>query len=352
MSGPVSLEPASALVEADVRVADPDRRFYAFAIDRLIAWGIDLGVAALATHFLISRGHVLVGVLVIVATVLVVGGIFALLAGATGLTPGKSLLGLRLVHTGTGEPIGAGPAMLRTFVLGVAAVPFGFGLAALAWTALADVTRMRRGWHDHLVSSIVVDTRPVPVVVEVVDAGPRHVVNLTAMRLLPARHTPPGPDPASVPARAPSRPRHAALPDAATQRTTVRDSGPAAGDGTEPTVQVSLPASTWGLAFDTGELVVVDTLVLIGRRPEPRTGEQAARLVALPSADMSVSKTHAQVVVAADGALVVTDRGSTNGSTLVRKGMPRPLTAGRPATLLAGDVVTLGDRTMTVVKLG
>ena len=346
----VSVEHASALVEADVRVADPDRRFYAFAIDRLIAWGIDLGVAALAAHVLISRGHVLLGVLVIVATVLVVGGIFALMAGATGRTPGKSLLGLRLVHTGTGEPIGPGPAMLRTFVLGVAAVPFGFGLAALAWTALADVTRMRRGWHDHLVSSIVVDTRPAPVVVEVEDVGPRHVVNLTAMRLMPARQTPPGPDPASVPARAPSRPRHAASPDAAAERTTVRHSGPAAG-GPEPTVPLSLPVSSWGLAFDTGERVVVDTLVLIGRRPEARTGEQGARLVALPSADMSVSKTHAQVMVAADGALVVTDRGSTNGSTLVRKGMPRPLTAGRPTTLLDGDAVTLGDRTMTVVKL-
>src|SRR4029079_4178573 len=103
---------------------------------------------------------------------------------------------------------------------------------------------------------------------------------------------------------------------------------------------------SWGLAFDTGERVVVDTLVLIGRRPEPCTGEQGARLVALPSADMSVSKTHAQVVVAADGALVVTDRGSTNGSTLVRKGMPRPLTAGRPTTLLDRDAGTLGEQTL------
>jgi uncharacterized RDD family membrane protein YckC len=346
-------ETASLPTVTEVRVADPDRRFYAFAIDRLIVWGIDLAVAVLVTHLLISRGHAVVGVLLIVATVLVVGGVFALVVGVTGLTPGKSMLGLRLLHTGSGEPIGIGPAMLRTFVLGVAAVPFGFGLAALAWTALADVTRMRRGWHDHLVSSIVVDTRPAPVVVEAEDAGPRHVVNLTAMRLQPARPTPAGPDLASVPARAPSRPRHAGpiTPDVTTERTTVRDSGPAVAGGPEPTAPVALPALTWGLAFDTGELVVVDTLVLIGRRPEPRAGEQGARLVAIPSADMSVSKTHAQVVVATDGALVVTDRGSTNGSTLVRKGMPRELTAGRPATLLDGDVVTLGDRTMTVVRI-
>ena len=312
----------SAAVADHVRVPDADRRFYAFALDRMIAWGIDLAVAVVVSRFLISQGRAILGVLVIVATVLLVGLVFALMQGATGTTPGKSLLGLRVVHTGTGAPLGAGPGVLRTFVLGVAALPFGFGLAALAWTALADITRLGRGWHDHLVSSIVVDTRPLPVVEEVEEPGPRHVVNLTALRLAPAGPTPPAPEPApepaSVPPRVPSRPR---------------------------------PAATWGLMFDTGERVVVDTLVLVGRRPEPRTAEQGARLVALGSADMSVSKTHAQVVVAPDGALVVTDRGSTNGSTLVRKGMPRPLASGRPTTLLEGDVVNLGDRAMTVIKV-
>jgi len=103
--------------------------------------------------------------------------------------------------------------------------------------------------------------------------------------------------------------------------------------------------------FDSGERVAVDTLLLVGRSPDPRLGEQGARLVSLPSADMSVSKTHVEVVVAPDGALVVTDRGSTNGSTLVRRGTPRHLTPGRPATLLEGDVVVLGDRTMKVLRI-
>jgi hypothetical protein len=140
------------------------------------------------------------------------------------------------------------------------------------------------------------------------------------------------------------------------EATTVRDTGLARDTGPEPTAPVVLRseprAAAWGLAFDTGEQVVVDTLVLVGRRPEARPGEQGARLVELRSADMSVSKTHAQVVVAADGALVVTDRGSTNGSTLVRQGMPRPLSAGRPTTLVDGDVVALGDRSMTVHRIG
>ena len=65
---------------------------------------------------------------------------------------------------------------------------------------------------------------------------------------------------------------------------------------------------------------------------------------------MSVSKTHAQVTLAPDGALVLTDRGSTNGSVLVRQGVAKPLTAGRPVTLLEGDEVRLGDRVVRVQR--
>jgi uncharacterized RDD family membrane protein YckC len=326
------VRPTGPTGDPGVRIADPDRRFYAFAIDRMIAWGVDLLVVVLAAHYLFAGGHTRLGIIVVLGTVLVVGATFALLVGTTGRTPGKALLGLRLVHTGTGEPIGVGSAMLRTFVLGVAAVPFGFGLAALAWTAVTDATRMRRGWHDHLVSSVVVDTRPVPAPEEPEDTGPRHVVNLTAMRLMPPGRAPSELHPAVLPTRvpAPVRPRHVA---------------------TEPVVRAPLPATIWQLVFDTGEYVVVDTLVLIGRNPEPRTDERRARLVALPSADRSVSAIHAQVVVAPDGALVVTDRHSTNGSLLVRQGLHRPLTPGRATTLLPDDVVHFGDRTMTVVRL-
>ena len=106
------------------------------------------------------------------------------------------------------------------------------------------------------------------------------------------------------------------------------------------------------LGFDTGERVVLEGLVLVGRRPEGRPGEVVRHLVALPSADMSLSKTHAQVGVAPDGALVVMDRGSTNGSVLVRQGVSRPLSGGRPTTLLEGDVVRFGDRSMRVSREG
>jgi len=74
-----------------------------------------------------------------------------------------------------------------------------------------------------------------------------------------------------------------------------------------------------------------------------RPGEEVRHVVSLPSKDLSLSKTHAQFQVAPDGALVVMDRGSTNGSVLIRKGVTKPLTAGRPATLVDGDTVRFGD---------
>jgi hypothetical protein len=110
------------------------------------------------------------------------------------------------------------------------------------------------------------------------------------------------------------------------------------------------PGPRWRIGFDTGESLLVDGLVLLGRRPEQRNGEQPRHVVPLRSEDMSLSKTHAQVQLSADGGLVVMDRGSTNGSVLVRQGVPRQLAAGRPATLVDGDVVRLGDRAMTVAR--
>jgi hypothetical protein len=104
----------------------------------------------------------------------------------------------------------------------------------------------------------------------------------------------------------------------------------------------------WRIGFDSGESFVVEGPVLVGRRPEPQSGEQVRHLVPLPSDDMSLSKTHAQVLVTGEGSLVVTDRGSTNGSILIRQGVPRGLASGKAATLVAGDRVRFGDREMTV----
>ena len=106
----------------------------------------------------------------------------------------------------------------------------------------------------------------------------------------------------------------------------------------------------WRVHFDNGESFVIAGLALVGRRPEPRHGEQVTHLIPLASADMSVSKTHAQFGPAADGTIVVMDRGSTNGTVLVRKGVSRQLAPGKPAALLDGDKVVYGDREMTITR--
>jgi uncharacterized RDD family membrane protein YckC len=388
--------------------ADLDRRFYAFAIDRAIAWGIG-GVAFwLVWGSLISQGRVWTGLLVVLLVLLLVGLGYAVLLGLRGVSPGKALLGLRVVRLGTGTSPGVVPALLRTTVLGVAALPtLGLGLATLAWTALADPGRQRRGWHDHLTEVVVVDVRPVPVEAAVEQAGPRHIVNLTAMRLVPATASrpepqstrPPAPRPATAspepaappatptptpspvpaapvpaaPAPTPTPAAPAPTPAAGRHRnglgSPLRQPGPAAdptaAPGSQPTEESPATSTAertlmraggarvlarWRVSFDTGESFQVEGLVLVGRRPEPRPGEPVRHLVPLASQDMSLSKTHAQLQVAPDGVLVAMDRGSTNGSVLVRRGVSRDLPAGKPTTLLSGDLVRFGDRQMTVTR--
>jgi uncharacterized RDD family membrane protein YckC len=295
--------------------ADLDRRFYAFVIDRLLTWPVVGVVAWAAYHFLISRGSVGAGFLVIAGVLLLAGLGLAVAQGLVGTSPGKAALGLRVVDVGSGTPIGVLPAVQRSLILGVATLPtLGVGVTRLAWTAVTDPGRMRRGWHDRVTSSVVVDARPLPEEPAVPEQQPRPIVNLTAMRLVPV-----------------------AAPESSQERTALRD-------------RDIPPLARWRVRFDSGETFVVEGLTLLGRRPEPRPGEQVRQVVPLRSDDMALSKTHAQLKVAPDGVLVVMDRGSTNGSVLIRQGVARELRAGKPATLLPGDEVAFGDRRMTVAR--
>jgi uncharacterized RDD family membrane protein YckC len=373
-------------------VAELDRRFAALAIDRLFAWTVIAGVGV-ATALLVSDDVWTVVGAVAGATVLL-WVVLSVVVGLTGTSPGKAVTGLRVVHHGTGTPIGVGPALLRSLVLGVAGLPtFGIGLATLAWTAVEDRGRQRRGWHDHLTHTVVVDVRPVVEVADTAaDEGPRHIVNLTAMRLVPApaveqvrtpersehsmRRQPlpadlagpaatpaptPAPTPASTPASpaptqpAPNQPQPPPVPaqqwsPPAQQQAPPHRAPAHARSAPQPGAPMTPPR--WRVHFDNGESFVIAGLALVGRRPEPRSGEQVAHLIPLASADMSVSKTHAQFGPAPDGTIVVMDRGSTNGTVLVRRGVSRQLAPGKPAALVDGDKVVYGDREMLISREG
>src|SRR5690606_19218924 len=98
-------------------------RFYAFAIDRLLTGVLYAGTAYLAWRFLIDRDRLWAGVATIAGGVLVVGLVLAVLLGLRGSSPGKAAVGLRVVRHEDGRPIGVGPAVLRSLVLGVAGLP-------------------------------------------------------------------------------------------------------------------------------------------------------------------------------------------------------------------------------------
>ncbi|QIX25733.1 FHA domain-containing protein [Nocardioides sp. JQ2195] len=515
-----------AITSETALVAEPERRFRAFAVDRAIAWTLFAAAAVAGWWWFFREDEVWPGIAIIVATVVVVSLAFVVVLGIKGTSPGRSMIGLRVVGVDGGEPIGIPRALVRSLILGVGSLPmFGLGLATLAWTAVEDRTRERRGWHDHVARSVVLDVRPRPVAEVEADERPRHVVNLTAMKLMPVRqqsapvvpapepaptpspsgqpdgrpvgesmkppsgfetpearrrridapwHTDasatgsaPGPQPSTAPSAdrpagpaqpgqpgqsgqsgqsvpwksqqpssqqsgpqqpssqqsgpqqpgpqqpgpqqpgpqqpgpqqpaasgslqgqqgSPSSPgqppphpgaqqaspppprhdgsgvigavpgRHAGPPPrssgSSTRATTGQPTGQPAGQPAgQRRAQPSRPPITWRVTFDTGESFVVEGLGLVGRQPSGRPGEPVRHVVPLRSDDMSISKTHAQFHIASDGALVVIDRGSTNGSLLLRKGVSRELSAGRPTTLVDGDRVCFGDRQMTVTREG
>jgi uncharacterized RDD family membrane protein YckC len=337
------------------RIAGLDRRFNAFVVDRVVSLGLCAAAAVALWAYTDGEDPVLVagasvGLLVLLWLAL------AISSGVAGTTPGKAAFGLRLLGEGTGAPIGVGRALLRGLVLALAGLPtFGFGLAALARTAVTDPSGRRRGWHDHLVGSVVLDIRQLPEPSATApEPAPRAVVNLTAMRLVPAPVAEASAARRAVDSEHSMR-REPLAKDLAGPAPTL--AAPAPGrpiPGTplpgDPRAERPLAPAVrrWRATFDDGQTFVLEGPVLVGRRPAPGPGEHVRHLVPLASPEMAVSKTHAHFGPAPDGVVVVTDRGSTNGTVLVRSGVGRQLTPGRPATLRDGDRVVFGDRTMTL----
>lgn len=68
----------------------------------------------------------------------------------------------------------------------------------------------------------------------------------------------------------------------------------------------------------------------------------------IPVADDSVSRLHAEIWLADDGALMMADRGSSNGTTLLRSGQSFPL---RQDVLMPGDQIRLGGVLLAVTDL-
>ncbi|MGZ0711561.1 RDD family protein (plasmid) [Coraliomargarita sp. W4R53] len=102
------------------------------------------------------------------------------------------------------------------------------------------------------------------------------------------------------------------------------------------------------MRLDDGTTVQVSgSGVLIGRDPSMANGEHGLSLLKVTDEGKSVSKTHVGLFLS-DASLTVVDRGSTNGSTVVRAGEERTLIAGESVEVEDGDTITFGDRSAVV----
>ena len=131
-----------------------------------------------------------------------------------GLSPGKRLLGMRVVSAGTGRPIGWGPAFLRQLVLGLV-TGLTLGVGALVLAAVAARDPRRRGWHDRAAGSVVVDERAAPAPPPP-PAAPRTVPGIVPVGLPAGAGAPRAVDAATGPAGRPSADPLPPAPPAAT----------------------------------------------------------------------------------------------------------------------------------------
>lgn len=106
----------------------------------------------------------------------------------------------------------------------------------------------------------------------------------------------------------------------------------------------------WHVRLDDGRDVPVAGLVLIGRSPAAKDGEQDANLVSAGEPAKTVSKTHLALNVDHRGLFVV-DRGSTNGTALRDPdGGLSPCAANSMVRLGEGSVVSFGERSLQVLR--
>jgi len=104
------------------------------------------------------------------------------------------------------------------------------------------------------------------------------------------------------------------------------------------------------LLFSTGERVVVDKPLLLGRNPQAggETAGDSPKLVKLPGS--AVSRRHAAITVDRWRAHI-DDLGSANGTELTLPGSaPQRLAPGRPVGLVTGARVDLGGAVSFVVE--
>ncbi|WP_371677057.1 RDD family protein [Streptomyces sp. NBC_01276] len=77
-----------------------------------------------------------------------------------GSTPGKMILGMRIVNSRTGQKPSFGPALVRWgFPIGLGYITCGLGYILIVISPFFDNTGQLRGWHDKAANTLVIKKR-------------------------------------------------------------------------------------------------------------------------------------------------------------------------------------------------
>ena len=141
-----------------LRFASHGARLVAYLVDAIVV-GVLVTIAAIAlallTAGLAATGSVplaLLGAVLVIAVVILIGlGYFPWFWVNGGATPGMRIFNLRLVRDRDGGPLGWSEAILRLVGLWVSSLVFYLGFA---WIL---VDRRRRGWHDLIAGTVMIE---------------------------------------------------------------------------------------------------------------------------------------------------------------------------------------------------
>jgi uncharacterized RDD family membrane protein YckC len=138
------------------------QRFLAAIVDALIIGAINYGISAVSgqTAFTSEGGSLkfkATGIAAIFWILLPVVYAIFFEGSASGQTIGKKLMGIRVIDSQSGQPIGYGRAFIRYIGKFVSGIPCGLGYLWMLWD------KERQTWHDKIASSLVVPTSAYPV---------------------------------------------------------------------------------------------------------------------------------------------------------------------------------------------
>lgn len=315
------------------------RRFAAHVID--LAFPVVVGVAAVVVARTVAVSAVVgIACLLVFAWWLLVWALLSRRAAS----PGMRAMKLQVVGYADGRPIGWGRVLVRALVL-----------AALEATVVGVVLmliflvrqRRRQGWHDLIADAVVIKERllaPPRSRTGAAESVPRARTGAES-EVVSESQPVPAAVVGSVPEQDSERSPAADLPAPAAPAASATQSTPAQAPVPDPTDE---SIATWVALLDDGREVTVPRLLVLGRNPEPRPGEEGVETLTIPDESRTVSKSHL-ALGAADRGVVVTDRGSTNGSTVTDPdGTVHPCPADQAVLAGQGAIVSFGDHWLEV----